>query len=92
MARLDQAVSPTLAVALDYNANSGKVGGFAVTNTSGHPVWARATLTDARQFDATYQPGETVTNLPANVVAVTFDGQGEATITGLARIEVRDPA
>lgn len=69
---------------LNYNAGNGRATSFDLTA----PVAVRyvITLTNGTVIDQTVQPGTYSWPLPANVVRITIDAQGEATITGIVSI------
>lgn len=72
-------------ISLNY-ANNGRVSSLVVDNTLAVSIFAQAKLTDGRTFGQDYPPGSTSTNFPNNVVSVSFDAQGEFTLTGIASI------
>ncbi len=89
MPRLLASIVGGLTAEIDF-ANNGRITGIVASNAGVEPVRVAVELTDGRIFAQAIPPGTTdvATNVPPNAASIAIDGQGEATITGIAYIRV----
>lgn len=89
MPRLLASIVGGLTAEIDF-ANNGRISGIVASNAGVEPVRVAIELTDDRVFAQTIQPGNSnvANNVPPNTCSLSFDAQGEVTVTGIAYIRV----
>lgn len=92
MARFAVAQGPNYEIGVEYTASNGRATHVYCVNSTGADIHAMAILTNSTVHGQRFPQGDLRVALPSNVVTVSFNAQGEVTITGLARTEVRVPA
>lgn len=79
-------------VAVEYNANNGRVSAVVVTNGTDQVIAARVVLDgDPTVYGQDYPPGLTTTPIPGNRVQVVPDVEGGVRLAGLASCRIGVP-
>ena len=76
-----------LGAQLSFNYNAGNGRATSVDISTPVPIHFRIALSNGSTIAQTIQPGNSSFPLPANLVRISTDAQGEVTYTGLVSIE-----